>query len=155
MNTGTISARYARALLLRVKQSGRGEEVFSQARRLLSCGGEIPSPLEKDIESLCALLLRNGRVEYLKFILASFVGMYCREEGISVVTLRTAFPSEEIEKRIGEIFSSDRVIIETRVEKDLLGGFVLECDDRIADASVKRKLDLIRSRFEESNKRIV
>lgn len=155
MNTGTIAARYAKALLLQVKESGRGEEVFSQVRQMLSSPDAVPSPLEKDIESLIALLVRNGRVEYLKFIFSSFVGLYCRENGIRLVTLRTAVPSEGLEKKIADAFRSERLIFDTKVDPGLIGGFVLEYDDKMADASVRRRLDLIRARFEECNKRIV
>ena len=61
MNTGVISSRYARALLLLTKESGRGEEVFSQARALLKDSSRVPEPLEPDLARL-VMEKRQGRL---------------------------------------------------------------------------------------------
>ena len=43
MNTGVISSRYAKALLMLVDKTGGGERAFDQARALLS-GAEEGTP---------------------------------------------------------------------------------------------------------------
>ena len=67
MNTGVISNRYAKAFLSLTIESGRSKEVYAQVHDILS--GKIPETVEKDIDSLIALLKKNGRIPYLKYIL--------------------------------------------------------------------------------------
>jgi len=43
----------------------------------------------------------------------------------------------------------------TEVDETLIGGFVLEVEDKLLDASVSRQLERIRSQFVERNRRIV
>ena len=70
MDIGVISNRYATAFLGLTIESGRGAQVYEQAQTLLS--DNVPQKLEPDIEKLTALLVKNGRVPYLKYILESF-----------------------------------------------------------------------------------
>ena len=51
--------------------------------------------------------------------------------------------------------TGDDVVFEVTVDPSLVGGFVLDLDDYLLDASVKRQLDLIREQFIERNRRIV
>ena len=40
--------------------------------------------------------------------------------------------------------------IETEVQPDLIGGFVIEFDDKLYDTSVKHKLALLRKEFQDN-----
>lgn len=158
MNQGTISSRYARAFLRFVEEDGRGEQVFAQARMLLSDPASFSGDSEKDLVRLAELLRSNGRLELLKPVLVDFVRQYCRNHGICIARLRTAVQSEELSAKLKEMLTSStgkRVLMDTSVEPGLIGGFVLELDDRILDASVQRQIDLIRGQFKEMNKRII
>ena len=143
MNTGAISKRYAKALLELSRESGRGERDYAQALALLEHPDRKPAKLEEDIEKLVQLLLRNGRLPYVKFILRSFVDLYRKENGIVEVRLTMASPSPGLEEKLRQ------------VDPDLIGGFVLEVDDKQLNASAKSQLDKIRRKLDELNKRIV
>lgn len=158
MNTGAIAVRYATALLKAVQESGRGEQVFSQVRRMLASPDTVPQPLEPDLERLTALLVRNGRVEYVKFIFSSFVRMYCRSVGVRLAHLVSASPVEGLEERVRSMLerhTGDRVIIDSKVDPNIVGGFILEVDDYILDASVARQIELIRRKLVVQNKRLI
>lgn len=158
MTVGAISSRYARALYLLVQESGRGEEVFSQAREFLRDPQFSPKPLEEDLGRLLVLLRRNHRTEYLKAILVSFVRLYCREKGICIAHLSVATPSDGLAGALQSMLaerSGKRVLMDTKTDPSLIGGFVLELDDETLDASVRRQIELIRSEFTEKNKRII
>ena len=158
MNTGIISSRYATALLRYTQETGGGERVCAQVRRLLEHPEERPAALEPELERLTRLLVKNGRLEDVRFIFRSFIAMYYRSRGIRVAHLTTAVPSPELEQKLRTIlekqFGGD-VLIESDVNPDLLGGFTLEVDDYLLDASVRRQIETIRRQFVISNNRIV
>ena len=158
MNTGAISKRYAKALLGLSRESGRGERDYAQAVALLSHPDEKPKALEPDLAALVALLVRNGRMPYVKFILQSFVDLYRAAAGIVEVRLTTAVPAPELEDRLRKTLSEQlgaQILFSSKVDPDLIGGFVLEVDDRQLNASAKSQLDKIRRKLDELNKRIV
>lgn len=158
MNTGAISKRYAKALLELSRESGRGERDYTQALALLDHPEEKPAKLEEDIEKLVQLLIRNGRMPYVKFILRSFVDLYRKKNGIVEVCLTMAFPSPGLEEKLRQTLASTiggTILFTSKVDPDLIGGFVLEVDDRMLNASAKSQLEKIRRKLDELNKRIV
>ena len=128
MNTGAISKRYAKALLELARESGRGERDYAQAVALLSHPDEKPKALEPDLAALVALLVRNGRMPYVKFILQSFVDLYRAAAGIVEVRLTTAVPAPELEDRLRKTLSEQlgaQILFSSKVDPDLIGGFVI------------------------------
>ena len=155
MNTGAISSRYAKALLKLVAQTGRGEAVCAQVRQILADPDSMPQPLEPDLENFISLLVRNGREEYIKFILNDFVHGYYQANGIRVAHLVTAVPAPDLEDRIRELLKEYTLIFDTSVDPDIVGGFVLTVDDMMMDASVRSQIERIRRQFIEKNRRII
>ncbi len=157
MNTGVICNRYARALILLTDESGRAEQVYAQASAMLS--GQIPQKMEPDLEKFISLVIRNGRADYLKQMLWNFCQQYRTRHRICKVSLTTATESPALKEQLLAMASRrenvNDVNIVTKVNPDLIGGFVLEMDGYILDASVKRQLDLIRHDLDEMNKRLV
>ena len=62
MNTGIISTRYATAFLQYVLQTGGGDRVCAQVRRLLSGTEPGPVVLEPELERFVLLLKKHGRL---------------------------------------------------------------------------------------------
>ena len=158
MNTGIIASRYATALLRYTQETGGGERVCAQARRLLDHPEQDPGPLEPELERLIRLVVQNGRLEDVKFILRSFIAMYYRSRGIQVAILTTVVPSGALERKFRTMLEKQfgtEVLIETKVDPDLVGGFTLEVGDYLLDASVRRQIETIRRQFVISNNRIV
>lgn len=158
MNTGAITKRYATALLRLTQESGRGSQVCSQVRAMLRDSNRIPASLEPDLQKFIALLARKGRTDYLRRIFRTYVDLYCESVGLRHVTLTSAVPSPELERRVrAELegrFGSN-VLIETEVDPALIGGYRVEVDGRMMDASVRRQLQILEREFIEKNKRIV
>lgn len=158
MNQGAVASRYAKAFLELVKESGRGEQVFAQVRALLKDASSVPSPLEPDIEKLVLLLRRNRRLDCLKLVLNDFIRLWCRDQGIIIARLVSAIPSPELPARIEELLKARtgcRIILETAVDPDLLGGFIIELENETLDASVRRQIDDIRRSLVQKNNRII
>lgn len=158
MNTGAISARYAKALLRYVDETGGGARVFDQVRDILAHPDNAPSKLEPELERFVALLVGRGRTDCLKLALGSFVAQYCREKNICLGHLTTVTPSPALERRLLDLLhtrTGAEVILETAVDPALIGGFVLELDDIRMDASVRGQLERIRREFVALNNRKV
>ena len=155
MNTGVISSRYARALLLLTKESGRGEQVFEQARALLKDPSRVPEPLESDLARLVMLLRRNGRGEFLRFVLADYIRLWCKDSGAHLVHLTLAAPDPDLPPRIAALIGG-KVFIDTEIDPTIEGGFTVILDDAVClDASVRGQIEKIKRQFIERNSRLV
>ena len=154
MNTGVISTRYARALLLLTQESGRGEEVFSQARALLKDPTKVPDPLEPDLARLVMLLRKNGRERYLRFVLNDFIRLWCKSTGAHMAHLVMAAPDPALPDRIAALIGG-KVYIDTEIDPSIEGGFTVILDDVMLDASVRGQIERIKRQLIERNSRIV
>ena len=158
MNTGAVTNRYAKALLLLTQESGRGAEVCSQVMALLRDPSSVPARLEPDLARFVAFLVQKGRRDYLQRILRTFVDLYCASVGVSHVVLTSAVESPELEERVRTVLESrlgHGILLETEVDPALIGGYRVEVDGKMLDASVRRQLQILRREFIVKNNRIV
>lgn len=184
MNEGIVISRYARALLKYVAETGDGEKVCAQARKLADLMASVPdllaaissrevSPdrklalleaasggsLEDPLARLAGLMERNGRLSFLRFVLLDFVREYRRAQGIRPAVLRCVVPPSEGAlaklRALVKEQTGDEAEIQVVIDPDLIGGFVFDIDDWMLDASIRHRLDEIRAQFIEKNRRIV
>ena len=158
MNTGVITSRYAKALLKLVLETGGGDNVYAQVTTMLADPDNMPRPLAPELSKFIELLVRNRRLEYVKLILNTFVRLYDEQLNRRRIRLTTAIAAPELEQRIKQIFEDrlgGEVIIDAKVDPDIIGGFILVVDDRMLDASVSRQIEDIRRQFIAKNKSIV
>jgi len=102
------------------------------------------------------LLLNKGREAYLPEIAFAFIEQYKEYKGIQTVRLTTAVPvSEPVRKAILDKVRSGsnakEIELNTEVNEDLIGGFILEIGDRMVDGSVAYELNHIRQQFENND----
>jgi F-type H+-transporting ATPase subunit delta len=98
------------------------------------------------------LLITKGRESYLPEIIVAFIDQYKAQKGIHTVKLTTAGPvSEEVKKQIISRIQSQsnmsNIDLQTEVNEDLIGGFVLEIGDQLVDASILYDLNKIKTQF--------
>ncbi|HTN08123.1 ATP synthase F1 subunit delta [Agriterribacter sp.] len=98
------------------------------------------------------LLIQKGRESILPEIINAFIDQYHTIKGIHKVKLITAEPiSEALQKAIMQKVKADAALpeieLETVVKEDLIGGFVLEFDNKLVDASILRDLKDIQKQF--------
>ena len=102
------------------------------------------------------ILLKKGREAILPEIAKDFLVQYKAIKHISTVTLTTAaaLGKDAVEairqKLVASNVTDDNVEIVTKVDENLIGGFVLEFDDKLYDASVKHKLDILSKDFKDN-----
>jgi len=158
MNTGIISSRYALALLRLVDETGNGEAVYGQVVQILKNPDSMPRELEPELSDLVSVLVKNKRLEYVKLVLHRFTELYNASRGRRLVTLRTAVPAPELQRRVKDLLQErfgGEIVLDAEVDPDLIGGFKLTIDDKLLDASVSHQLEEIRRQLKEKNKRIV
>lgn len=180
MNTGTISPRYARALLKYVSETGNGESVCRQCgaletslseckelrdamsgtaplqAKLEACRTAVGEPLDEELTRFVSLAVSKGRGQYLRRMLHDFRSLYFKSMRILPATLTSCVRSERLENALSEMVlrrTGCKLRIESTVDPSLVGGFVLKIDDLLVDASVKRQVDSMRKGFLENNGR--
>jgi F-type H+-transporting ATPase subunit delta len=100
------------------------------------------------------IILRKGREFYLREIADSFVEQYNEINEISVVTLTTATPLsqdhlEKIRQRIRESgITHPNIDLKVHVDAGIIGGFLIEFEDKLYDASVARHINMLRKEIE-------
>ena len=184
MNTGAISMRYARALLMFANEAGVASQVYQEALTLRksfrqvaelksaldkpvmtrdnklrvlvqAAGGEITKQMHKFLE----LVLDEKREKYLVGINQAYIDLYRKQEKIRVGKLTTAVPiaPEEVE-RIRQIVvshSGGTAEFVTKVDPKIEGGFIFEINTYRLNASVADQMRRIKQQFIEKNRRIV
>lgn len=99
------------------------------------------------------IILRKGRESYLPEIVAEFMNQYKALKHITTVKLTTATAlSDESLNAIkaqlkGSSQTDTNIEIETAIDPDIIGGFVIEFDDKLYDASVAHRLNNLRKEF--------
>ncbi|MBX2931472.1 MAG: ATP synthase F1 subunit delta [Chitinophagaceae bacterium] len=101
------------------------------------------------------LLVTKGRESNLAEIANAFIDEYNAMKGIHKVSLTTAVEiSDATKKDIEQKVKAERGIgsieLTTKVDKDIIGGFILEFDNNLVDASIIRDLRDIKKQFAQN-----
>ena len=100
--------------------------------------------------ALINLLVAKGRELNLPEIAPAFIEQYNSLKNIRTVKITTAVPMNDtiknsISAKVAGYMPTDKIELKTEVDESLIGGFVLEVEDRLYDASVKKSLNDIRN----------
>ncbi|MCW3123811.1 MAG: atpH [Flavipsychrobacter sp.] len=99
-----------------------------------------------------SLLITKGRELNLPEIAEAFIAQYNLLKSIRTVTLTTAAPMTDAVKssitaKIAGFMPGDKIELKTAVDESLIGGFVLETEDKLYDASIKKSLDDVKTKL--------
>ena len=171
MSDGLIPRRYAKALYKFAVENGDSQEIYEILKKLsfrytaideLKRAVLNPKISDEDkgaymlklvgckpgssLDKFLLLCLRNNRAEYLQKISLAYVDLYREAHEIAHVVITTAVPMPEAEinsiidivkKRLGAM----TLEIEQKIDPELIGGFTVEINGLVLDASVKRELN--------------
>lgn len=177
MQNPRLATRYAKSLIDLAVEKNELENVFADMQYFQSVGKASPqftslmrSPVIKGdkkqaildavskgkvgviTESFNRLLVSKGRESVLPEIVAAFIEQYNLIKGINKVKLTTAQPLSDagrdaILSKVKTGTGMDNVQLETVVDDSLIGGFVLEYNNNLVDASILRDLNDIKKQF--------
>jgi len=157
------------------------DPAVSVVRKISLFEAALKDSMAQELRKFLELLIRNGRIGDVRLIFTTFINEYYRSRHIKRARLVVAdsalldpepTPSDPVpvegslrqaqrpalESRLRELIGKEtgcELLLETKVDPSLIGGFVFEVEDMILDASVSRQLDVIRHQFIEKNRRIV
>lgn len=102
------------------------------------------------------LLIKKGRESNLPEIATEFINQYKIQNKIHIVKLTTAQPASEAVKKaiiaqVKQTSGFENIELEEKVDKDIIGGFVLHMGDKLIDASVAYDLKSIARQFENND----
>ena len=159
MDLGVISVRYARALLKGALAEKQEDKLYKDMQILLQSYIEVPElritidnpmlPTDKKqavLEAACGkdVTLKEDRETALQFMAASYITLYRKHKNITRGKLITASAVSQNTvdkmKQMVEDRTQGSVEFNTKIDNELIGGFILEYDDYRMDASVKSKL---------------
>jgi len=165
-----LASRYAKALIDLAKEKSALERIKADAQNILDLINSnrdfelmLKSPviksdrkkaiidrlfagnLDKEIHSFMHIIIRKRREPFLKDILQSFMRLYNIEKGITKATVFSAIPLDagllsRIQKMLEEKIDST-VVIDSKVDEKLIGGFILRYDDKLIDRSIASQLN--------------
>ena len=172
-----LAGRYAKSLIDLIRDQGQLDPVYNDMQFLHSLMVQSPelvrvlrSPVisgdkkEKILEALghdklgavtksfTKLIIRKNREEHLPEIITAFISQYKELKDIHVVLLTTAVEvSDEVKNSImnkikdGLHFSA--VELQAKVDPAIIGGFIIEVDGRLVDASIAYDLGVVKKQF--------
>ena len=177
MQNPRLASRYAKSLMDLAIEQNKLEDVLANIKLVDSaCGNsrELIAVLRSPIiaadkkqailndifgnrlgtltQGFIQLLVSKGREANLPEIAHSFIAMYKEMKNIKTVKLTTALPLNDTAKaslkaKITNALQGKEVEMHEAVNPDLIGGFVLEMDDKLFDASIRRDLNDVKTQF--------
>lgn len=180
MSVVRIAHRYAKSLLEFAHEQNALDEVYADAQSFMKVlenrefRNMLKSPIIKSdkkeaiydaifggkfnkiTDGFFKIIMRKHRENFLEDIVREFIVEYKVFNHISVVKLITATPVsdatiEQIKAKLLESSTTDEKIeLTTEVDPDLMGGFVLQYNNQLYDASLAHKLDKLKREFNQN-----
>lgn len=172
MNDSKISVRYAKALLQTAIEQNCEDVVKRDMETLRDCiaeSNELKAVLESPVivgarkmEILGSIfngsfsklsmdflnvLVKNKRENFLRIICLDYLEFYARHKNIRRVKVTSAVGiSADMEAKVKDIAAAGASAVELtqEVNPDIIGGLIVQIDDKVYDASVKTQLAKIK-----------
>jgi len=111
----------------------------------------IASRVSKPARNLVSLLSQRGRLDLLPGIAREYRRLLQRMRGVVTATVASAAPltDDELAAVRGRVeqMSGSAVELETVIDESLIGGLTVRVGDRLLDASVRGRLERLRSQL--------
>lgn len=126
------------------------------AKRKVAISKELFKGFSKVSQNFVELVINQGRGNILKEIANQYTEQYNKMHNITTAEFISAVPFDtdlvnsivmEAKQKLGD---TSTIKIETKVDPELIGGFVLRMGDRQIDSSVKSKLNRLKKDFERN-----
>jgi F-type H+-transporting ATPase subunit delta len=112
----------------------------------------IGSKIHTLTQAFIRLLVNKGREANLPEIATAFITRYKELNNIKIAKLTTAVPfndtlKEAIRAKLLKNMPGMQIELKEEINPDVIGGFVLQVDDKLFDASIRRDLSDIKAQF--------
>ncbi len=130
--------------------------IIHNDRKIAAMDALFKSQFDSLTMAYVALLINKNREGYLPEITAEFGEQYKTLKKITTVRVTTATAMsdavlEDLRKKIlASGVTSENIDLQTAVDPDLIGGFVLDFDNKRYDASAAHKLEELKAQFSKN-----
>ena len=179
MSAFSLATRYAKSLIQLVNDQGKLEQVYKDIKdvngifessrdlKLMFKSPIIPSDkklnvvkqlFEGKIDSVLyqfmVLVIKKGREAYLNEITESFIIQYNLIKNITPVKISSAVKLDKniIDSMIASLKAKEKlgeIELTQEVDPSMIGGFILQYDDKMIDSSVSRRLTALKGVIED------
>jgi F-type H+-transporting ATPase subunit delta len=116
----------------------------------------LESRVSKLTMAFSSLLIKKAREAVLPEIATAFIQQYKELKNLYTLKLTTAVPltdslKSSILNQIRSTTDMQNIEVETTVDKELIGGFILQVGDQMVDASIAYDLKIIARQFENND----
>lgn len=181
MNEGLIPRRYAMALYKLTEEHGDSQVVYEKMKTvansfasnpdlqkvlanpfvnradkakvlLTAAGGDV----KDDFRSFVDLILNNDRAEFARLMAQAYCDIFRRAHKIARVRIITAAKLDEnvmnkLRDVVMKAYPGMKLEFTEVVDKDLIGGFIIDVDDQRLDASISNEIEQLRLKLLRSN----
>jgi F-type H+-transporting ATPase subunit delta len=177
MRTSKVAKRYAKGLLDFSKESNTTFVLFSEMQdvvKILKSSKDLNNFLETPVldskkkiaimglifkdfsftaKNFISLIIKQGREKYIQQIAQEYINKVETLEGVQRISLTSAIrlsPEnvEAILKSTDLVNASQKFDLQTNINPNILGGYILRVGDQQIDASVKSKLNQLKKEFQ-------
>jgi F-type H+-transporting ATPase subunit delta len=117
----------------------------------LEAANRVFANLGQSVRNMIFLLVRRHRIEQLPRVVAEFIRLDERRQGIVHANATSAAPLTDLEVKALtarlEQMTGGRIALETDVDASLLGGLIVRVGDRLIDGSVRGRLERLRNQL--------
>lgn len=125
--------------------------VIKASKKKQILGELFNEKVHKYTMSFLELTVKNRRENHIKQICIDFIDLYDRYKGIKKAVLTTAYSlsrtqETKVKNAIEQTFDST-IDLNTIVDESLIGGMIIQVDDKQLDLSVSRQIQELRKDF--------
>ncbi len=125
--------------------------IISHDKKIKILEAIFSSKVSKATDGFFKIMITKSRGEVLFFTAHEFVNQYNLKKAIVKAVVTSATPlSEENKKQITELVRAEvggNIVLQTKVDPQLIGGFVLTVGDRQVDTSIANSLKKLKTEF--------
>ena len=177
MRQPKVAQRYAKALFDLSLEKGQLDEVMNDLNKIIGVKNQelelyLSSPVIKGEKktavfemifskhltpltlSFFKLVFAKGRSIAMAEIMEAYAEMFRKNKGIQVVQMTTALPisndlKQSIMKSLTDIqmLKDKKIELKEKVDESIIGGMVIQIEDKLFDASIKHDLQFIKRQF--------
>lgn len=128
--------------------------IIKTDKKLAALKEVFAGKLNKVTEAYIQLITNKKREVYLAEIAAEFLNQYKEKKKILTAVVTTASGIDDsTRKKVMEIVkgaSGSEVVLEEKVDANIIGGFIIRVGDKQIDASIANKLSSLKQTFKEN-----
>ena len=125
-------------------------EQYAQAL-MESLEGTSPSDQENVLDNFVKILAENNEIRNFESIAEEFHKLELGKQGIKQVQIQSAHPlNRENEKEILDELNKlvkGKLEVKKKINEDLIGGVVIQLEDKVIDASIKHQLEQLKEQL--------